>query len=263
MASVPSTTATDLTAASPARALRLADVAFALGVVAVPVLAHERVWVVLAITALCAVTTRDPRRAMVLAAYGAPTLVAAPWPTHCFTAVLAWWGLTRGRTDLAGRPRPVHPIRRPFPWWALPTVTLGGLACGVVVVLLDHARITGGGFVFAVPPPEPWAIVAFVAAAALLNAAGEELLWREVADSAYSTSSVVVRCAIQAATFGLGHWNGIPDGPLGACASAAYAVLLFLVWRRFGLVASLVTHMVTDAAIFATIAHHAVFAWSG
>jgi membrane protease YdiL (CAAX protease family) len=62
---------------------------------------------------------------------------------------------------------------------------------------------------------------------ALLNATGEELIWRGVFQDRL-TSLVGLRAAIvlQAASFGVQHAHGVPRGVLGVALAGVWAVML-------------------------------------
>jgi membrane protease YdiL (CAAX protease family) len=245
---------------SPARA-RVSAISFAVGIAAVPALAHGPSLLVLCCVALAAAGTRSASRAAILGAYAAPVLVAAPWPVHCATACAAWaFSIRRSERDV----RPVRPTvafpRTPLAVAGL--VALGGIAGGTVV-FLDRVRIVQNGFVFPVGRPAPPVLVLVVVVLALANALAEELLWREMLDTTLSDRSRRGRYVVQILTFGVGHWNGIPHAVVGVVASGAFSAVVYRVRERFGLLGAVLVHTVTDLVIFAAVARYAVYSWTG
>ena len=130
-------------------------------------------------------------------------------------------------------------------------------------MFLDRERILGGGFVFAVMPPSTPVLVVIVIVLAVVNAVGEELLWREVLDRTLGSGSSRARYAVQAVTFGVAHWNGIPSGFFGVLASGVFSAGVCRVRDRTGLIGAIVVHVATDLVIFGAVARYAVFAWTG
>lgn len=244
----------------------LNDLSFAVGVAAVPVLLHAPLWLLLSSVAAAALATRSRSRAAILSAYVAPALFGAWWPTHCLSAAAMWWFVARrsgsGRSS-ARKPLGVGRTPRRI----VGPVSLGpvalGVTAGAVTVLLDRERIVGGGFVFDLLPPPVPTLTAIVVGFSVVNAVGEELLWREVLERTLAIGTTRARYAVQAVTFGVAHWNGIPSGVLGVLASGLFSAVVYRVRERNGLSGAIVVHVATDLVIFGAVARYAVFAWAG
>jgi membrane protease YdiL (CAAX protease family) len=236
------------------------DVSFAVGVAAVPVLATGPLWLLSTIIATASAGTRSGTRAAVLIAYAVPSVVGAPWPTHCLTAAAVWLLQVHRSGGIASLRQEYAPR---WPAAVIPGLIILGTAAGGAVVVIDHERIFGGGFSFDLLPPSPAALTAGVICLAFVNAVAEEIFWREVVDHTLAKNRISHRYLFQVFTFGLGHWGGIPHGLMGAVASGAFSAVVYRVRRRWGLLGGIVVHFATDLVIFWFVAHHAVYAWTG
>ena len=59
---------------------------------------------------------------------------------------------------------------------------------------------------------------------------------------------------LQAASFGVGHWDGVPSGPTGVCLTFVYGLLMGILHEWFGgLAMPVLAHTVADYFIFAVI----------
>lgn len=242
------------------RATVVGDVSFAIGVTAVPVLASGPMWLMGTVIAASGIGTRSGMRSAMLVAYAIPAVLGAPWPVHCLAASAVWLvqfhrsngtaSLREGRTSLR-------------PSGAVPGLVVLGIAAGAVVVVIDRERIFNGGFVFNLQPPSPAVMIVVVICFALVNAIAEEVFWREVVDHTLAQNSIFRRYMFQVVTFGLGHWRGIPHGPMGAVASGVFSAIVYWARRRWGLLGGIVVHIATDLVIFWFVAQHAVYAWTG
>ncbi len=237
-----------------------ADLSFAFGITAVPMLSASPFWVVALSVMLACLGTASIKKSVVLAAYALPAAFSAPWPSHCAAAVVAW-GLLYGRGTARQRRGPVR--SRTTRWWSPGLWIAAGAAAGACVVGIDHARIFGGGFAFALRLPSPMVLALLVVVAAAFNACAEELLWRDVLERVVGIRSIGGRYLLQAITFGFAHVNGIPHGWIGVLASGGYSVLVYAIWRRWGLLGGIVVHVTTDLIIFWFVAEHAYFIWAG
>ena len=159
----------------------------------------------------------------------------------------------------------VPPLRRSVRWlrlgrmtratWCLVGATgiASGLALWLWFVLL---RPDLHGLARRIPRWQGAALVAGGAAFALINAAMEEGVWRGVLmdglDSVFGPGHVSV--VVQAISFGLVHFHGIPNGWLGVAMATVYGVLLGYLRRLSnGMLAPFIAHVLADAAIFAML----------
>lgn len=218
-------------------------------------LPYSRVWATGAGVACALACARHPRLGWTLAAYAAPSVFGAPWPVHCFTAAAVWLVLARrDGIEVRRPPRSVAP--RPLD---VALCLALGLTSGAIVVWLDWSRIVANGFSFPQSTPPVWLLGVVVLVLAVVNAVGEELIWRVALVLEQPWTSLLALYAIQAITFGLAHWNGIPRGAAGVMAAAVYSALLYAISRRYGPWMATLTHIVTDVVIFAMIAANASF----
>jgi membrane protease YdiL (CAAX protease family) len=136
-----------------------------------------------------------------------------------------------------------------------------GLAAAAVVTPLVLPVLDGAPLAFLVPRPPVVLLGAAVVGAAVLNALAEETLWRGaiVGTDRRLGFPPWTTAAAQAAGFGVAHWHGIPGGPIGVLAAGAFGALMAVVRLRIGFGAALLAHVLTDVAIFTTVAATAVF----
>ena len=110
--------------------------------------------------------------------------------------------------------------------------------------------------------PEPhWAVVvAVVCLLALLNSAGEEVLWRVALLHPLRDELPLLAIALSsAASFGLAHQSGIPGGMSGVVASGVFGLVLTLIALQTSLRAAVAVHLVVDVAIFGVVAANVVY----
>jgi membrane protease YdiL (CAAX protease family) len=92
---------------------------------------------------------------------------------------------------------------------------------------------------------------------AVVNAASEELLWRVVL-VAEDRSPVLFTLCVQALSFGVAHWDGIPFGWVGVVFTGIFSAVLY--WsRRWGLAFALIAHFLADAVIVISVLRFAVY----
>lgn len=232
----------------------------ALALAVVPVLASHRI--LPTVLALAAAVLVPRWLAVTLLAFALPSAVGLPWPTHCLTAWAAW---------LATRPTPAatagHALigaRRRATTLALLTLTvLLGLGAGVVTTAVARDAISRMVIFLPFGAPTPATLTLFVLAAAAVNATGEELMWRRFLPALDPGQPAWRTLAVQALSFGLAHWHGIPSGPVGAVCAGIYSLALYAVWRTLGFRTALLAHALTDVIIFGDVVRHAALSWSG
>lgn len=138
-----------------------------------------------------------------------------------------------------------------------------GAACGAVVAMLDVENIDAG-YVFPLPLPPIFLLPLLATSAALVNALGEELLWRGVLlRVGRQDVNGPLMLWTQTLSFGAAHYYGIPQGMVGVLAAALYSALIFSLFRRYGFLGAVIVHLATDIVIFLAVIPHARFAWSG
>lgn len=175
-------------------------------------------------------------------------LAGIPWQAVMLVALAAWGLAVRRAPALA--PSPGWRARGRLPWLAtalVAGVTPVALVTWLVVMEPDLSDVVG-----AYVPDLPLALLVLGSVGfAVVNAAGEELIWRGVFQDRL-TALVGVRAAIvlQALSFGLQHAHGIPRGPMGVVLAGTWAVMLGMLRSRCqGLLAPLLAHVVADAVI--------------
>ncbi|MEL6827116.1 MAG: CPBP family intramembrane glutamic endopeptidase [Pseudomonadota bacterium] len=91
----------------------------------------------------------------------------------------------------------------------------------------------------------------------VINALLEEVVWRGILLRALiKKSNATVAVVVSAASFGIAHFHGVPNGILGVILSGFYAVLLsLLALRTGGIFAPIVTHIFADIAVFIAVLH--------
>lgn len=231
-------------------------IVLALGLAQVPLLVGRPPWIPLVLGTLLALVVGSPRYATVLVAYAIPCLVAAPWPVHCYAAAAAWMITSNEwRTLREGWRETLKP-------GVLATLVVVGSAAGLAVIILEHERIVAG-LVMPVSPPSLPALVVAIPVVAVVNALGEELVWRGILADRSRGLSRGWRMTLQVVSFGVAHIHGIPAGAAGVIASGGFSALVYRIRHRHGFSSALVVHVVTDLAVFWFVARHALFAWSG
>lgn len=216
-------------------------------------------WILAAlVVAASVIFSSSWRFRVVMLAFAVPEFLALPWPAACFAAAASYGWTNRSRTR-----EPAAAQRQNLNWWRrLLLVAVGG-ASGGVVVLLDIRQIQAG-YTFPLPIPPPALLPVMALVAAVVNALGEELLWRRVLlDLGRQEPRFGILVLSQALSFGVAHYFGIPPGFPGALAATAYSTVLFLVSRRYGFRQAVVVHISTDIVIFLIVLQNARFAWSG
>ena len=97
-----------------------------------------------------------------------------------------------------------------------------GLLAGAAAVALSWAHIHDTPLLLAHPWPGTWAVAGVVVALALVNATGEELLWRAVL---WPDPGGGIRLGhllgVQALSFGVAHAGGLPAASWGCSRRAS------------------------------------------
>jgi membrane protease YdiL (CAAX protease family) len=91
---------------------------------------------------------------------------------------------------------------------------------------------------------------------AVLNATMEEVAWRGVIlDALEARAGMVVAVLLQGIAFGIGHWSGIPGGPVGVILASLYGIT-FGVLRKYedGLLLCIAAHICADTTIYCLVA---------
>jgi len=98
--------------------------------------------------------------------------------------------------------------------------------------------------------------------AALLNAGAEEFVWRYALLDRLLASGlpVVAATLLQAASFAMPHWSGLPPGTLGVVASLAFGLIVGgLTIRTRSIVPAVTAHALVDLALFWYALSHGLF----
>ncbi|HEY4269602.1 MAG TPA: CPBP family intramembrane glutamic endopeptidase [Galbitalea sp.] len=127
--------------------------------------------------------------------------------------------------------------------------TMAGCACGTLAAVLTAVQPPAGFVARGIQYPV-WLVGITIAALALANAFGEEILWRGALLETQAQWPVAVTYAVQAGSFGLAHLNGTPVGIPGLVVTAAFACAALWCHRRYGLLASIVLHSAADLVLF-------------
>jgi uncharacterized protein len=175
-------------------------------------------------------------------------LQGVPWQAVMLVALAGWGLVVRWSPALA--PSTQWRARGSVPWLAtalVAGVTPIALVTWLLVMQPDLSDVVG-----AYVPELPLVLLVLGSMGfAVINAAGEELVWRGVfQDRLAVLVGMPAAILLQALSFGLQHAHGIPRGPLGVVLAGTWAVMLgMLRTRSKGLLAPLLAHVVADAVI--------------
>lgn len=205
---------------------------------------------------LAIVVGRAPKVAVAvrsLAAMGACLAVALeipilPWQAVMLVALVAFFSLGRA-----------FPTLRPSPTWR----TKGSVPLGWTALVGGVTPIALFGWLFlfepdlhdvvrAYVPDLPLAILVLAAIAfAVVNATLEELIWRGVLqDRLEPVFGAAAAIALQAASFGIQHYRGVPRGAVGVLLAGSWAAMLGMLRHRTrGMLAPVLAHVVADSVI--------------
>lgn len=175
-------------------------------------------------------------------------LAGIPWQAVMLAALAAWALVVKMAPALA--PSAQWRARGSVPWLAtalVAGVTPFALVTWLLVMEPDLSDVVG-----AYVPDLPLALLVLGSVGfAVVNAAGEELVWRGVfQDRLAVLVGMPAAVVLQALSFGLQHAHGIPRGPVGVVLAGTWAVMLgMLRVHTKGLLAPLLAHVVADAVI--------------
>jgi membrane protease YdiL (CAAX protease family) len=197
------------------------------------------------------------------------TLTAVAGKRHlgCFAVVpmLAWLNLPWPAPALLGVAaaallgwRPTSMIVRPQLRWTASAAAVLVVSIAAVAPLAN-GRTSASPLLVHAHKPSLLILAALVLGAVLVNAAGEELLWRGVLYDKCTGSPVWFLIAAQAVSFGLSHAHGVPSGFTGILAATIFGAAVTVLRPRIGLLATIGVHACVDTVIFTIAAHHAIF----
>ena len=103
-----------------------------------------------------------------------------------------------------------------------------------------------------IPDVSPIILIFAGAVFALVNAILEEAIWRCLILNWLRTQMrVQFAVVLQAISFGISHWNGLPSGMFGIILATIYGLMLgYLAVRSKGILAPILTHIITDVCVF-------------
>ena len=183
------------------------------------------------------------------AAVSVIAVTGVAWQLTMALALVAFFVVSLARPGLGSLSVPVGRV----PLWetvACAAVTPVALIAWFVLFRPDVTNITAG-----IPKVGPVIAILGGLAFAVINATGEELIWRGVIQTRLSTF-MAPREAIflQALSFGAQHAHGFPRGVIGVALAGTWAIGLGLLRKKAdGLLASILAHIVADAIIAAIV----------
>ncbi len=165
--------------------------------------------------------------------------------------ILAWKVMTTAKTTRfsVGNPKPV---------WQLVGI---GLLIGapLALVALTMAAVAGTVLVTPIRWPSPIPLAIGLPAVALLNASVEEFIWRyALLDRLLATGLTFMPCILlQALSFGIPHWSGLPSGWIGVGGALTLGVILGgLTIRTRSILPAIVAHTLVDLSLFWYVVNH-------
>jgi uncharacterized protein len=179
-----------------------------------------------------------PLPLLVFLAVYAILLAAVPWLRRSPGA--AGW-LRRGRLDRMA--------------WGMLGAFAALAAASLIVWRFTTDRDLGSFRAF-VPAVAGWLLPPGLVLLACLNAAFEELIWRGAAQHALegALGSPAAACGLQAAAFGLWHFEGFPGGWVGVGLAAVFALMMgVLRLQGRGMLAPWLAHVAADVTIFSLV----------
>jgi membrane protease YdiL (CAAX protease family) len=188
-----------------------------------------------------------------LAAMGACLAVAMelpvlPWQAVMLVALAAFFALGRAFPTLQPSPTWRAKGAAPLGWTAL----VGGVTpvalFGWVFLFRPDLRDVVQAYIPDLPLP---VLVVGAVGFAVINATLEELVWRGVLqDRLEPVFGVAAAVVLQAASFGIQHYKGIPRGAVGVLLAGSWALMLGILRRHTrGMLAPILAHVVADAVI--------------
>lgn len=136
--------------------------------------------------------------------------------------------------------------------WVACIAVASGLALVAWVKLVKPDLYSIAGMI---PAVSPIGLVGAALTFSILNALLEEVIWRGIL---LQWLAQVLRpgiaILIQALSFGIAHWNGVPSGLSGVVLATGYGILLgMLALRTDGLLAAVLAHVAADLVIFSLL----------
>jgi hypothetical protein len=190
-------------------------------------------------------------------------LLGVPWPAAAITASLAATILNRRQLApdaIVRRMVPLPPLRRRVDFRIQSVATVGAIF-GAAGWFIANARFTRDPFVMERPAPSAFLIGTCMVVLAVLNAAGEELLWRHhLHDLAVKAGLPIVAIIVSfSCSFGIAHLHGVPSGFMGILGAGFFSMSLTLLRTQYGFMAATLTHFIVDIAVFSAIARNVIF----
>jgi len=187
------------------------------------------------------------------------TLLAIPgvwalWPAPLLVAIVGYVAVKRVTGDADEHPLP----RGRLDWRS--GVVMGAFVVTSAVALVGWYLLVQPDLSDAVAriPQVPFFVLILGGIGfALINALGEEFVWRGFGTHALEQAGVHVGVAsvIQAVSFGLIHIHGFPHGWIGVGLATIYGVMMGLLrWLSGGLLVPWMAHVAADLVIFAVLA---------
>ncbi|MBN1945325.1 MAG: CPBP family intramembrane metalloprotease [Bradymonadales bacterium] len=178
-----------------------------------------------------------------------------------FTAELLWQLAMAAALTIFLLASSVIPRLGPSGWWRLGTLPwLSTAVCAAVtpVGLVAWVRLADpdlSNLLRSLPQAPLAALILGGMLFALVNAIGEELIWRGLFQHRLVTLfGPAAAIAIQGISFGIQHTHGFPSGATGVLLAGAWGVMLgWLRWRSRGVLAPILAHLVADATIAAIV----------
>lgn len=202
-----------------------------------------------AVTAVATLAAHGTATRAAVLVLGGLTLVGVPWIASPLVAGVVWLVLAHGTSTLARARTELRRTARP----AVLVVVGVGLVAGLVAAPFSRAQANVTPIVFDVVRPSALVMVAGVAVLAVANSVGEELLWRGALAHEGRVLPVAAQYCLQVVSFGLAHWHGLPGGWAGCLLTGVASAVFFWIHRRWGIVASVLAHVVADVVIFAAV----------
>ena len=144
--------------------------------------------------------------------------------------------------------------------------SVAAISATVVIVLLTSGVLLGyytqtqpdlRGIRAALPVEALGGVIMAGVVITIVNATLEELIFRGVLfDALQSQWGVWFTLIASSVLFGLGHLEGFPSGPVGACLAASFGFVMGVLrlWTG-GLALPIIAHMGADATIYAILFH--------
>jgi membrane protease YdiL (CAAX protease family) len=131
----------------------------------------------------------------------------------------------------------------------------------VIAGLLVHRQLDAAPAALNVERPSSVLLFALVLIAALINACGEELLWRglvvdRLASAGLTQAQVLLVASL---SFGAAHWHGLPGGWAGVLGATGLGFYLGLVRQKDGLLRAVLLHALVDVAVYGAFARSVLF----